>query len=108
MPNGPWNAGTEKEGESAATREAVLLNRETKLPEDQQMGRLCICLFRCSGNFFFNLAVIQMQMIKVKFHNQLHFNSYIYTYLAIMEICFLCEWPGMIPVDMDSNAFYVQ
>lgn len=38
MPNGPWKAGTEEEGESAATSEAVLLNRETKLPEGPADG----------------------------------------------------------------------
>lgn len=79
MPNGSWKAGTEKEGESAATSEAVLLNRETKLPEGPADGMSLHMPVKVFWQiFFFNLAVIQMQMIKVKFHNQLHFNSYIY------------------------------
>lgn len=62
-------------------------------------------LARVFWQFFF-VSVIQIQRIDVKFHNQLHFKSYLH--IPGHDETLLREGPDMIPVDVDSNAFYLQ
>lgn len=62
---------------------------------------LAICFFVLCVR----LSVIQMQRINLKFHNQLHFKSYIHIlYMATMKLFSVRD---MIPV-VDSKAFYSQ
>lgn len=56
--------------------------------------------------FSLYLAVIQTQRIDVKFHNQLHFKSYMH--IPGHDETLLCEGPDMIPVHVGSYAFYLQ
>ncbi len=44
--------------------------------------------------------------VDVKFHNQLHFKSYMH--ILGHDETLLCEGPDVIPVDVDSDAFYLQ
>lgn len=67
-------------------------------------------IFRCACSgvlaIFLYLAVTQMQSIDEKFHNQLHFKSYMR--IPGHDEILLCEGPDMIPVKVDFNAFHLQ
>lgn len=67
-------------------------------------------IFRCACSgvlaIFLYLAVTQMQSIDEKFHNQLHFKSYMR--IPGHDEILLCEGPDMIPVKVDFNAFHSQ
>lgn len=52
------------------------------------------------------VAATQTQRIHVKFHNQLHFKSHMH--ISGRDETLFYEWPDMIPVDVDSNAFHLQ
>lgn len=114
VPNGllkPEETGTEEEGLLPPMRRDPLTgtafpSRGTMLPAGAVDGTSSDAPAQALWPFFLYLAPTQTQMIDVKFHNQLHFKSYMH--IPGRDETLLCEGPDMIPVHVDSNAFHLQ
>lgn len=108
VPNGllgPEDTGSEEDGAAADETGTAFPSRDNTACWGSARH-----IFRCTCSvvlaFFLYLAVIQTQRIDVKFHYQLHFKSYMH--IPGHDDTLLCEGPDMIPIDVDSNAFYLQ
>lgn len=107
VPNGLWKRGQRKRRVCCCQWS---WNGFTKQRNDTagRASRWDVFTNACSGvlAIVLYLAMIQVQSLNVKFHNQLHFKSYMH--ISGHDEILLCEGPDMIPVDVDSNAFYLQ